>query len=255
MPGRKVTRRIGKSKSRIRIKPILKDDTPKEVVWSVSNVSVIRSPDQVTNPDEILQRLLDEAELNLRWEKFYAQEECVIQPQGIRFINRTLYRRLEIVTSYLHALRTRKQRERKSVESVPNPLFVEVTLIKSDAPVEGATSDSPVVVPFSAAFRSRREALAAFADNEDCYNARFLIKLSIRAARASQVQAVVEENSPLGEEEQTEAAVEGSDEWLQTETAILKADADYLFERTTKVVVADISVVMLKPVTISDLQS
>ena len=217
------------------------------MVYAVSNASIIRSPDQVTNTDPILQRLLDEAEVNLRWDKFYATEECVIQREGIRFVNRTLYRRLEIVVSYLHALRIRRQREKKSTQSVPNPVFVEVTLARLTGTVRSGPSEHPIVIPFSPAFTARKDVLKFLKDNSECFYARFLLKLRIHTGRGSRVSAMVDSDEEAGKKERKKLE-EGSDAWLQAETEIVKGDADFLYARKAKLVVSDMSVVMLKPV-------
>ena len=214
------------------VKTSLPEELPGEIIWAVADVSLLRSYDQARISDEVYERLLDEIEQNICYNEYFRDERCLIHNEGIAFLRRYLYRRFQIVVSFLHALCARKVKEKKLISSVPVSLYIEVSLRKTN---EKDTSPEVTVVPFSVTFDALTDHLALVREDRELSYCRFVIKLEINPSRASRVSQTM--TDVADEDEST----------LVRETKIYKGDVERLFSKDRKDM-AHVAVILLKSV-------
>ncbi|GAU88025.1 hypothetical protein RvY_00797 [Ramazzottius varieornatus] len=232
---RKPSRREARNKSSV--KPPLPEKPREEIVWAVANVSLLRSYDQVGKDDEVYQRLLDEVEQNIRYKEYFREERCLIHDEGIAFLKRHFYRRLQIIVSFLHALCTRKVKENKLIISVPISLYIEVSLRRTSE--KDKNPGAVTVVPFSVTFEALADHLALMRDDEDLLYARFVLKLKINPSRASRVSQTMTDEEEVEKDKDEPAIVR--------EIKIYKGDIERLFSKDRHDM-AHVAVILLKSV-------
>lgn len=220
--------------------------------WRVTFVSVIRTVRQAKSDDPVLERLLLEAEDNLQWDFLYNTERIKILPQGLWFMKKTLYRRIQVVAGYLHALKNRHLREGMPTHCIPVTIIIELVLQPTKSVDFSEIVDvlSPTAIPYCTEFKfdEVRKELMRYITYSDLKWLRVLLKMHIRAPILKSTRAVGE---GIVEYDSDDEIVVGSEEWMEKQTEIKYHDAAMVY-RTRRSTVAHIEVVLVKPISEED---
>lgn len=223
------------------------------VDWQVAHVSIVRTAKQATQcaDDIILECLLEDIETNLQWENYYREERIKILPQGLWFMKKTLYRRMQIVSSYLHALKSKRLREGKSVRCIPVTIMIELILKPQKLVNYDEIVDilRPTAIPFCPEFRfdRMRKKLLRVLSFSGLKSVNVLIKMHIRTPVLHRPTRA----SGSGVSKYESETEDETDEWIDQQTLIDEDDADELWE-SGRSTIAHVEVLLVKPICIHD---